>query len=68
MQDFVIGNMVWNGTLIVALAFFIKKWISSMENKITSYCQQNRDEHDKLFNKADTHEHRITVLEVKSEG
>ena len=32
MVNFVIGNMVWNASLIGLVAFFIKKWISNIEN------------------------------------
>lgn len=32
LDNFVIGNMVWNAGLIGVVGFFIRKWISNIEN------------------------------------
>ncbi len=31
MDNFVIGNMIWNGALVGVAAFFIRKWMGSVE-------------------------------------
>ena len=33
MDNFVIGNMVWNGGLVLLAGYFIKKWIKDSDQK-----------------------------------
>lgn len=62
----VVGNMAWNLLLIGALAFMIRWWMRSMEDKINTYCQQNREEHGAFFKRLENHGERIAVVEDRT--
>lgn len=62
----VLGNMMWNAILIGALGFMIKWWMKSMEEKVSNYCNQNREEHGAFQKRLENHSERIAVVEDRT--
>jgi hypothetical protein len=53
------------GGIIGALQGAILLLINMQNKKIDSFCKDNREEHEDLYNHKNEHEHRITVVETK---
>lgn len=45
MENFVVGNLVFNGALVVLVGFFIRRWMGQVEGQI----RDNRDERKSEF-------------------
>lgn len=63
--DFVLGNMLWNGVLVVALGFFVRLWIKNITDSVQKFCKENREDHKEIFNTTEDHTERIAVVETK---
>ena len=52
MDNFVIGNMIWNGGLVTVAAFLFKRWMDRTELTITTNRadakHENQEKHDDL--------------------
>lgn len=64
----IVGNMAWNAMLIGALGFLISHWMKGMEDKVSKYCDQNREEHGAIFKRLENHSERIAVVEDRTKG
>jgi hypothetical protein len=62
---FALGNAAWNAILIGALAALINRWMSDMKEKVSRYCDQNRQDHKEIYEELSSHDRRITTLETK---
>jgi hypothetical protein len=63
-----VENMLWNGALITALGFMVRWWMKSMENKITNFCRDNREEHGSIFKRLEAHGQQIAVCEDRTKN
>lgn len=64
MKDF-IGNIATNGVLIIALGFFVKRWINGTQASIFQHFKDNREDYQKINDKIDDIDRRITRLEER---
>jgi hypothetical protein len=66
--NFVVGNMMWNAALVGGLGYMIRLWMKDTKEKLSIYCNQNREDHKDVYEKLDEHGQRITALEVMVEN
>lgn len=57
-------NLLLCGFAFPVMLYFINKWITNLEKKISEFCSTNRDDHKDLFDTDKKIEHRVTVIET----
>ena len=55
-------NIIWNTALIVALGFFLRRWIQGLDTKLKDICTDNREDHKEMYSLLRSHEADIKVL------
>ena len=79
MENFVIGNMVWNGGLVLLAGYFFKKWMNEREDEeksiktthadstklIIQNIKDNRDFYSKTYDKLDTKIDLLTLEQAR---
>jgi hypothetical protein len=61
MQDFVIGNMIWNAGLVSIAAFLIKRWM----DRIEATAKENRDKVDLIYQELKIANGRTSKIEAR---
>lgn len=59
-------SALFNTILIGGLGFFIKRWMDSQETALTKFCNENREEHVRIFASVESHTAKIAVLEDRT--
>ena len=66
-DNFVWGNIIWNGAwFAAAIGLFLKRF-STLEKKLSEYCTINREDHKDIHGRITGHETRISKIEARAE-